>query len=344
MNDTSQLSLNTDRLGAYLSTRIDGFKTILNATKFSGGQSNPTFLITTESDKYVLRQKPLGPLLKSAHAIDREYRVLQALKNSDVPIANPYIFCEDEEVIGSEFYIMTYVPGRIFWKPLVEGISVKDRVALFNNIIQTLAVLHSIDPQNAGLSDFGSTGNYFERQFHRWSSQYKMSETSHIAEMDQLIRELPKQLPLEPHWTSLIHGDYRIDNLIFHQQESKVVAIIDWELSTLGDSISDLAYFCMCLRMRPDQHIAGIAGLNRASLGIPEESEMIQLYCKLRGIGSINHWDFYLAFSFFRLAAICQGVLKRSLDGTASNSDAIHIGNLTCTLAQMAVEGLDDNV
>ena len=226
MNDTNRLALNTDRLSAYLSTRINGFKAILSVTKFSGGQSNPTFLITTESDKYVLRQKPLGPLLKSAHAIDREYRVLQALKNSNVPVASPYIFCEDEDVIGAAFYIMTYVPGRIFWNPVVEGVSLKDRVDLFNNIIQTLTALHNIDPRNIGLSDFGGTGNYFERQFHRWSSQYKMSETSHIAQMDQLIRELPKQLPLEPHRTSLIHGDYRIDNLIFHQQGGEVYQVL----------------------------------------------------------------------------------------------------------------------
>ena len=344
MDRKSHLVLNTDRLDAYLSGRIKGFNKILSVQKFSGGQSNPTFLISTESNKYVLRQKPIGPLLPSAHAIDREYRVLQALVNSDVPVAKPCLLCEDEEIIGSAFYLMSYVPGRIFWSPTLVGISPQEKSTIFDQMIRLLSVLHDINTQEIGLSDFGRPGNYYERQFDRWTRQYEMSQTEYIGAMNQLIDQLPKRLPMETHQISLIHGDYRIDNLIVDPVAPKIIAVIDWELSTLGHSVSDLAYFCMCLRMKPDQHIAGIGGLDRTEMGIPEEPEMINRYCELRGIELIDDWPVYLAFSFFRLAAICQGVLKRSLDGTASSSSATRIGNMTASLAKMAVEVLDKRI
>ena len=343
MANTASNELNIERLNSYLSRRIAGIDKILSTKKFAGGQSNPTFLLLTPTKKYVLRQKPQGTLLPSAHAIDREYRVLQSLVDTEIPVATPYLICEEEEIIGSAFYLMSYIPGRIFWKPSLPALSSNERSMLFDNIISTLSALHSIDPKNIELTDFGRKGNYFQRQLARWTEQYKMSETIQIREMDRLIDEFPKILPPDTDQTSLIHGDYRIDNLIFHPKEPKLVAIIDWELATLGNSISDLAYLCMCLRMGPEQHIAGINGLNRSSLGIPSESEMIDRYCELCDTKPIYNWSTYLAFSFFRLAAICQGVLKRSIDGTASGSNATRIGSMTDTLAKMAIEVLEEN-
>ena len=343
MDNVDTFALNIERLSSYLAKRIKNFEKILSAKKFSGGQSNPTFLITTTTKKYVLRQKPQGTLLPSAHAIDREYRVLQSLKSTEIPVAIPYLICDEKEIIGSPFYLMSYIPGRIFWKPSLPALSSSERAMLFQNIISTLSKLHSIDPGVIGLSDFGREGNYFERQLARWTKQYRISETTQIREMDRLIDEFPKILPPDTNKPSLIHGDYRIDNLIFHPKEQRIVAIIDWELATLGNSISDLAYLCMCLRMDPEQHISGIKGLDRASLGIPSESEMIDRYCELCNAKPIYNWSIYLAFSFFRLAAICQGVLKRSIDGNAASSNAIRIGSMTDTLARMAIEVLEEN-
>ena len=342
VNQTGPLTLDTDRLGPYLAARMTGFEGLRSTEKFSGGQSNPTFRIKAASGEYVLRQKPPGTLLPSAHAVDREYRVLKALVDTEVPVARPYLLCEDEAVIGSMFYVMSYVPGRILWKPTLPGLSRAERATSFDDMIRVLALLHSIDIDAVGLSDFGRAGNYFERQIHRWSRQYRASETESIDAMERLIAELPSSVPPNDSQVCLIHGDYRLDNLIFHPQQAQILAVIDWELSTLGHAMADLAYFCMCLRMHPSEHIAGLGGVDRTALGIPKESAMVTRYCELRGIESIDHWPFYLTFSFFRLAAICQGVLKRSLDGTASNPNAARVGGMARTLAEMAVVVLDE--
>ena len=241
------------------------------------------------------------------------------------------------------FYVMSYVPGRILWKPSLPGMSPSERTASFDDIIRVLAALHRVDIDAVGLSDFGRPGNYYERQLHRWSRQYQASETESIASMDRLIDELPSRVPPDDGQVSLIHGDYRLDNLIFDAQEPQIIAVIDWELSTLGHAMSDLAYFCMGLRMHPSEHIAGLGGIDRTKLGIPEESAIIARYCELRGLKGINDWPFYLTFSFFRLSAILQGVFKRSLDGTASNPNAARYDGMARTLADMAIATLDES-
>ena len=342
MNAGGSPTLDTSRLGPYLEANVQGFEELLSTEKFAGGQSNPTYRITARSGEYVLRQKPPGELLPSAHAVDREFRVLMALSNTDVPLARPYVLCIDENVIGSMFYVMSYVPGRILWEPTLPTLTEKERGVIFDDIIRVLALLHEIDTDEVGLSDFGRIGNYYERQIHRWSRQYRASETEHIAPIENLINKLPSKMPTNDGQICLIHGDFRLDNLIFHPQESNIRAVIDWELSTLGHAISDLAYFCMCLRMPPTEYIAGLGGLDRRVLGIPEESQMIERYCDLRGIDGIDHWPFYLAFSFFRLSAICQGVLKRALDGNASSPTATRVGNMARPLAEMGVEVLSE--
>lgn len=333
----------TRRLCTYLAANICNFGELQSIEKFEGGQSNPTFHLRTDRDDYVLRQKPPGVLLPSAHAVDREYRVIQALKNTDVPVAQPYLLCEDKTIIGSMFYVMSYVPGRILWKPNLPGIPSSERAASFDAILRVLAALHSVDIDGIGLSDFGRPGNYYERQIHRWSQQYQASETEPIASMDRLINELPSRVPPDDGQMCLIHGDYRLDNLIFDTKEPRICAVIDWELSTLGHAMADLAYFCMGLRMHPFEHIAGLRDIDRKKLGIPEEPAIIARYCELRQLETINDWSFYLTFSFFRLSAILQGVFKRSLDGTASNANAARYEGMARTLADRAITILDES-
>jgi aminoglycoside phosphotransferase (APT) family kinase protein len=338
----SQPPFDVAKLAAYLEIHIAGLKGPVKAEKFSGGQSNPTFLLTTPKGQYVLRRKPAGQLLKSAHAVDREYRVLKALADTDVPVAQVFHLCEDDEVIGSMFYVMSFVQGRIFWDPSLPKLSAEARAPLFDEVIQVLARLHNVNVDAVGLQDYGRPGNYFERQLGRWIKQYRMGETEHIEAMETLIEWLPNNLPEEDDQVSLIHGDYRLDNLIFEEQGSQVIAVLDWELSTLGHPLADLGYFCMCLRMPPIGHIKGLAGLNRLELGVPSEAEIIARYCELRQLDGIEHWNFYLAFSFFRLAAICQGVLKRALDGNASSDQALLVGKLTRPLAERAMELINE--
>jgi aminoglycoside phosphotransferase (APT) family kinase protein len=323
-------------LAAYLEACIEGFSGPLTAQKFAGGQSNPTYLLKARSGDYVLRRQPPGALLKGAHAVDREYRLLRALAATAVPVAPAYHLCEDRSVIGSMFYVMRFEQGRIFWNPALPELPPPQRAPLYREIVRVLAALHEVDIEAVGLADFGRPGNYFERQVGMWTKQYRAAETGTIAAMETLIAWLPAHMPPDDGRVGIVHGDYRIDNLIFDPAEAKVKAILDWELATTGHPLADLAYFCMCLRLPAGGHISGLAGQDRAALGVPSEAELVAHYCALRGIDRIEHWTFYLAFSFFRLAAIVQGVMKRALDGNASSNEAANVGKMAAEIAQLA--------
>ncbi len=339
MNDNNQnhdiQHLDEQKLSDYLSANLIGFKGPLESRKFSGGQSNPTYLLTSASGQYVLRRKPPGQLLASAHAVDREFRVLQALQHSEVPVAKPLLLCDDDRVAGSMFYLMEYVEGRILWDPSLPDSGKQERGQIFQEMLRVLAAIHSIELEKSGLSDFGKPGNYFERQIGRWSKQYRAAETENIPEMEHLLQWLPDNLPADDGQVSLIHGDYRLDNLIFHPTEPRALAVLDWELSTLGHPLTDLSYFCMCLRLPRTERLKGLAGMPIDELGIPNEQAMVEQYCQLRGLARIEHWHFYLAFSMFRLSAICQGVMKRALDGNAASENALATGRMARPLAEL---------
>ncbi|MPW21070.1 phosphotransferase [Paraburkholderia sp. CNPSo 3157] len=342
--DRHDTTLDIERLTHYLAQHIAGFRGPMCATKFAGGQSNPTWLIEAQGERYVLRRQPPGQLLKSAHAVDREYRVLRALADTPVPVARALQLCEDRDVIGSMFYLMSYEEGRIFWNPALPEVDRDARRGYYAAIVQTLAALHDVDPQAVGLGDYGRAGNYFERQIGVWTKQYRAAETERIAAMEALIDWLPAHCPAQAHdrpdmqRPSLVHGDFRIDNLIFANDAPRVRAILDWELSTLGHPLADLAYFCMCLRLPSDGHIPGLRGQDRAALGVPEEEEIVAQYCALRGLPAIDNWPFFLAFSFFRLASIAQGVKARALQGNASSAQAHVVGAMVEPLAQLGAE------
>lgn len=326
-------------LAHYLTEKIEGFKGPLTATKFAGGQSNPTFRIDAASGSYVLRRQPPGKLLKSAHAVDREFRVYQALAQTDVPVPKVYHLCEDPDVIGSMFYVMELCEGRIFWDAaLPELNSNAERGAAYDEMNRVLAAIHRVDLDAVGLSDYGKPGNYFERQLSRWTQQYKLSETRDIRAMNELMAWLEANIPPEDGRVSLVHGDFRLDNLMFAPNEMRIIAVLDWELSTLGHPFADLAYQCMQLRM-PGKvgNMSGLASVNRAALGIPSEQEYVAQYCARMGIDRIERWAFYLAFSFFRLAAIAQGVAKRALEGNASSAQASKAGEIVEPLALAAL-------
>ncbi|MEM5371506.1 phosphotransferase [Paraburkholderia azotifigens] len=336
--DQHDTTLDLDRLAHYLEQHVAGFRGPLRATKFAGGQSNPTYLLDAQSGRYVLRRQPPGQLLKSAHAVDREYRVLSALADTPVPVAHVWHLCEDRDVIGSLFYLMSYEEGRIFWNPALPEVERDARRACYASIVGTLAALHDVEPQAVGLGDYGRAGNYFERQIGVWTKQYRAAETQRIDAMEALIEWLPAHCPADTQRVSLVHGDFRIDNLIFASDTPHVRAILDWELSTLGNPLADLAYFCMCLRLPSQGHITGLRGQDRAALGVPDEEEIVAQYCALRGLPAIDNWPFYLAFSFFRLASIAQGVKARALQGNASSAEAHEVGAMVEPLAQLAVE------
>lgn len=333
----SALELDCQRLDAYLQQHLPGYSGPLTASKFSQGQSNPTYLLEAGSGQYVLRRKPPGKLLKSAHAVDREFNVLQALNGSDVPVPDTHLLCTDDSVIGSWFYIMDYVPGRIYWDPLLPDMDNAQRRAAYADMNRVMAAIHGLDINSAGLADYGPHGGYFDRQTQRWSRQYRASETHTIAAMDQLLDWLPNNLPEDDGRTCLIHGDFRLDNLIFHPQEPRIIAVLDWELSTLGHPLADLSYQCMQWRLPYDALIKGLAGMDRTAHGIPTEAEYIQAYCERAGLEGIADWRFYLAFNFFRLAAIAQGVAKRALDGNASSEYARQVGAMTEPIAGMGL-------
>ncbi len=333
MNDA--LALPEAALAAYLEAHVDGFHGSLTATKFKGGQSNPTYLIDAQSGKYVLRRKPPGKLLASAHAVDREFRVLAALAASAVPVARPLHLCSDDAVIGSMFYLMQYVPGRIFWDPSLPGLTPDVRAAHYAAALDALVALTQVDVTAKGLADYGKPGNYFSRQVSRWTEQYRAAETERLEAMETLIAWLPGAVPADDGRMALVHGDFRIDNLIWDASEPRVAAIVDWELSTLGHPYADLAYFCMALRLPRNPVLPGLAGIDRAALGIPDETAMIERYVGASGLDPHPHWSFLLAFQFFRLAAIAQGVLKRALQGNASNERALQAGAMARTIAEL---------
>jgi len=326
------------QLADYLEDKVAGFKGPLTAEKFAGGQSNPTFKITAASGEYVLRRKPPGELLKSAHAVDREYRVLSALANTEVPVAEVYHLCEDDSVIGSMFYLMEFKAGTVFWDPALPDMSNAERVAIFDKMNQVLVDLHSVDVDKVGLADYGRPSNYFSRQTDRWSKQYRASELETIGDMDRLMEWLPQNMPTDDGKLVLVHGDFRLDNIMFHPSEPRPLALLDWELSTLGHPYADLAYQCMQLRLDNDSVLAGLGGIDRQALGLPSEEDYVALYCQRMGLENIPNWNFYVVFSMFRFAAILQGVAKRAQEGNASSDKASRMGLLVKPLAKMAVE------
>jgi aminoglycoside phosphotransferase (APT) family kinase protein len=338
MNTT--LDLDDEILAIYLEKHLAGFRGPLISKKFKGGQSNPTYLLEAQSGNYVLRRKPFGKLLASAHAVDREFRVLTALHGSNVPVAKPYHLCKDDTIIGSMFYLMEFIDGDIFWDPSFPDFSPTQRGNYYDAILQTMAALHSINIESVGLSDYGKPGNYFPRQIARWSEQYRAAETDDIDAMNKLIEELPLRCPDDDGMVALVHGDFRIDNLMFTKNKAEISAIVDWELSTLGHPLADLGYFCMALRLPRNPALPGLAGLNREELGIPSEKKILHRYSELTGREIPEDWPFVLAFSFFRLAAIAQGVAKRAQQGNASSEQAMQAGQMTALLAQMGLKVL----
>jgi aminoglycoside phosphotransferase (APT) family kinase protein len=281
-------------------------------------------------------------LLKSAHAVDREFRVISALADSEVPVAAGYHLCEDDDVIGSMFYIMSFVDGRIFWNPMLPESSNEERAAIYDEMNRVLVALHSVDIDEVGLSDYGKPGNYFERQVGRWTKQYLAAETETIEPMEALMRWLPEHMPADDGQVALVHGDYRLDNMIFHPTESRILAIVDWELSTLGHPFADLAYQCMQWHLPNTGISRGLADIDRNAIGIPTEAEYVEAYCRRTGREGISDWTFCLAFSFFRLASIVQGVFKRALDGNASNTQAMQMGKMARPLARAAIDLIDE--
>lgn len=328
-------------LKRYLEHQVPGFGRMRSMEKFPDGQSNPTYAINTSNGRFVIRMQPEGTLLKSAHAVDREFRVMQALQHSDVPVAEVLHLCIDLDVIGRKFFVMRYVPGRVFWHPLVPELGNQERSELYDEMNAVLAALHDIDIDAVGLSDFGKPGNYYERQIGRWISQYRATQTRDIPAMDTLIDWLPKHVPKDDGQVSLIHGDFRIDNILFSSNTTKAKALLDWELSTLGHPFADLAYQCMQWRLATDAVVPGLGQHDRAALGIPTERDYVSQYCERRDIGSIAQWPFYLVFGFFRFAAIVQGVQKRAIDGNASSPKAMAYGELVPVLSQLGVSVLD---
>jgi len=327
----------------FLREKLPGFDAEISATKFAHGQSNPTFLIKTVAGNYVLRRKPPGVLLKSAHAVDREFRVQSALANTAVPVAKMHLLCEDTAIIGSAFYVMDHVAGITFDDPSLPGLTPADRGRLMGNICDVLAALHDVDPAKIGLSDYGAPGNYCARQIARWSKQYYASETGQVADMDRLILMLDERLPADDGQRRLVHGDYRLDNLIIAHKGTDIRAVLDWELSTLGHPYADLAGVIMQWQMPKGTEGRGLAGVDRAALGLPDDQDFIAQYCTARGIDRIDDFGFYLGFCFFRMAAVLQGVKKRALDGNASNTaKALALGAHVPAFAAAGLKALKD--
>jgi aminoglycoside phosphotransferase (APT) family kinase protein len=327
--------VHSGRLEDFLKKHIDGFCGPLQIEQFKGGQSNPTYRISAGGKRYALRKKPPGKLLPSAHAVDREYKVIKALHGVGFPVARPYVLCEDESVIGTAFYVMDCVEGRVLWDQSLPGMSKVERRAIWEELNRVIVLLHSIDYKAVGLADFGKAGNYIERQVGRWSKQYLASETAKIEAMDRLIDWLPKNVPGASE-TTIVHGDYRLDNMVFHPIEPKILAVLDWELSTLGDPLADFSYHCMSWHIPPGK-FRGIAGLPLAELGIPTEHEYADLYFRRSGRkpADPSTWDYYMAYNLFRIAAILQGIAKRVLEGTAASEHAREAGSRAPLMAEL---------
>ena len=321
-------------LAIWLRANVDAGIGDLVVEQYQGGQSNPTYRLTSGDRRYVLRRKPPGKLLPSAHAVDREFHVMSALAGTGVPVARMHALCEDDAVIGTAFYVMEYIEGRILWDPTLPGMTPALRAAHYDELNRVIATLHELDPIAIGLADFGRTGNYIERQVARWSKQYQAAGAARIDAMDRLIEWLPSHIP-EGDETRIVHGDYRIDNVIFHPTEPRILAVLDWELSTLGHPLSDFAYQVMAWRLGP-QEFRGLKGADLAALGVPGESEYVAAYCRRTGRAGIANWEFYLIFNMFRIAAILHGVLSRALQGNAASDNAVEMGRRAAPVARVA--------
>ncbi len=329
-----RLRFDESALNRYMKKNVEGYKGPLTVRKFRGGQSNPTYLLETPKRKYVLRRKPPGKLLPSAHAVDREFRVMSALGPLGFPVPKTFALCDDADVIGTSFFIMDFVEGRIFWDASLRGVAPEERRALFFELVDVIASLHSVDFGAAGLGDFGKAGNYFERQIDRWSKQYKAAETAEIVDMNRLIDWLPKALPSSDA-ISIVHGDYRFDNVIIDPSKPRALAVLDWELSTLGHPLADFTYFLMVWHFPPTIR-GGLAGLDLNTLGIPSLDEAAGRYCERTGRSTLADFDFCLAYNMFRLASIAQGVYARALQGNASSPEGLKLGDSVAPLAAMA--------
>ena len=335
---TGALALDTAHLEAYLSDTVDDFSGPLTASQFKGGQSNPTYRLDTPTGSYVLRRKPPGNLLPSAHAVEREYRVMKALGSAGFPVPRVRVLCEDESIAGTVFFVMDFVDGRVFWEPSMPGSSPAERGAVYAAMNRTLAKLHSFDPETFGLGDYGRPDGYVARQTARWTKQYRASQTDDIEAMDRLIDWLPKSIPTQ-RATSIVHGDFRLDNLIIAADGTDVLAVIDWELSTLGDPLADFTYHLMQWVMPPAPDGAGVGSLqghDLKTLGIPLLDQYVSAYCDQRGIDGIPDLDTYLAYNFFRMAAIFQGIAGRVRDGTATSAAASAMAGQVRPMAETA--------
>ena len=326
--------IDTGALAAWLRKHVAPFSGEVAVEQFQGGQSNPTYRVAAGDRRYVLRRKPPGPLLPSAHAVDREFRVMTALAGTGVPVPKMHALCDDASVIGTPFYVMEYVEGRVLWDPTLPGMTPVERAAHYDELNRVIAALHQVDIEAVGLADYGKPGNYVERQVARWSRQYQSAGGDRIPSMDRLIEWLPRHVPSSDE-TAIVHGDYRIDNVIFHPREPRVLAVLDWELSTLGHPLSDFAYQVMAWRLRPQQ-FRGLKGFDLPSLGIPTEEEYIAMYCRRTGRSAIPDWEIYLIFNMFRIAAILHGVLARALQGNAASGNAFEQGSRARLVADTA--------
>lgn len=329
------MELDEARLGDYLAHRLRGFDAPLHVTQFQGGQSNPTYLVEADGRRCVLRKKPPGKLLPSAHQVEREYRVMRALADTDVPVPDMLLLCEDETIVGTSFYVMEYMDGRVEQDPTLPDLSdPAERRAVYDSMNDILARLHRVDWQAAGLQDFGKPGDYIARQVARWTRQYQASRTHDIPAMDRLIAWLPRHIP-EDDETAIAHGDFRLGNLILHPDKPRVVAVLDWELSTLGHPLSDLAYSCVPYHLPAGQPgLRGLIGSDYIARGIPAEDDYVAAYCRRMGRGPVDNWPFYVAFALFRLAAIVQGVYARAQGGNASDAQALDVGRNAALLAE----------
>lgn len=338
-----RVALDVSALDAWLAGNVEGYAGPLTVKQFNGGQSNPTYRLTTPGARYVMRRKPPGPLVKGAHDVLREARVISALAATPVPVPAVLGICDDDAVVGSAFYIMSLVEGRIFWDAAFSDVPIDDRAAYFDAMNATIAALHSVDPESVGLGDYGRSGNFFERQIGRWSRQYLEDEAAgRDADMDELVAWLPAHIP-EGDESCIVHGDFRCDNMIFHPTEPRVVAVLDWELSTLGNPLSDFAYHALMYRMPPDI-VAGLGGADPAPLGLPTEAEYVEAYCRRTGRSGLSDWDFYIAFNLFRLAAIFHGIKGRVIRGTANSEHARQRAQAFPRLAALARQAMDDCV
>jgi len=329
-----RLRFDIGALESWMGAHVPDFRGPLEVDQFRGGQSNPTYRLTAPGARYVLRRKPPGKLLPSAHAVDREYRVITALGAVGFPVPRTYALCLDKVVVGTAFFVMEYVEGRVFWDPTLPELSRSERGSVYDAMNAVIARLHSIDYAAIGLADYGKPGNYVARQIDRWTRQYRASETEPIEAMDRLIEWLPENVPRDDP-TAIVHGDYRLDNMIFHPTEPRVLAILDWELSTLGNPLGDFAYHAMAWRL-PPAAFRGLGGADLVALGIPQEDEYRAAYCRRTALRDIPNWDFYMAYNMFRLAAILQGIMGRVREGTAASLKAREAGERAKVLAQLS--------